>query len=226
MFLSHANVKAKGIELFFKCCLFFQCRNKNPESEFFFFSVFTLVFKISFLVQTRNSPLQTTFLNSQSTRVGGFSKGVVPPNPPPSSPQTRSEKPLSCNAEWTEKYKNEREERKSDCKTPTLFFFFFPQSDPSRLSTYIFFSHPSLPPSFIPSLPLLRRSCRGMPPSPPTSIVWGRARGQEERRGAGRANKGALLLPRWGLGEGRHQAGGVRVEGYRRSESVTEEVYH
>lgn len=80
-----------------------------------------------------------------------------------------------------------------------------------------------------------------MPPSPPTSIVRGRARGQEEREGGGGggldgweggrgANKGALLLPHWGFGEGRHQAGGRRggagVEAYRRGESVTEKVYH
>lgn len=126
--------------------------------------------------------------------------------------------------------------KKIDYKTPTLFSLLLLV----LLLLHIFLQ--SLPPSFLHSLPS----------SPPPAFLSrhasvpanqhrpGQGEGaRRERRGGGGldgweggrgANKGALLLPHWGFGEGRHQAGGRRggagVEAYRRGESVTEKVYH
>ena len=126
-----------------------------------------------------------------SAGVGGFSEGVVPPNPPPSTLQTCSEKPLSCTAEWTETRRNEGD-RMTEKKISIgpLLYFFSPKRPSIHPSSYTFFSSPS----FFPSLPLLRRSCRGMPLSPPTSIVQGRARGQEEGGGGKQRSTVAVSL--------------------------------
>lgn len=92
-----------------------------------------------------------TFCESQSTRVGSFSKGVVRPNPPQLPPSHKhTENPLSCNAEWTKKYRTGRKERKkdlkNDCKTLTLFL----PKGPLCLSSYIFsLSLPSTPQAFL-----------------------------------------------------------------------------
>ncbi|MEQ2250398.1 hypothetical protein ILYODFUR_000369 [Ilyodon furcidens] len=58
-----------------------------------------------------------------------------------------------------------------------------------------------------------------MPPSPPTSITQGRMRGQGEREGEEDRQRSTVVA----LFKGRHQTGGVRLEGCRRGESVTGE---
>lgn len=125
------------------------------------------------------------------------------------------------------KYRSEREEGGTDRLKKRVLEAFFSPPETTLQAPHLLHIFPPIPCSLPPSV------LRPLPSSPPAFLSRHAAvpanrhhPGQSEgaSRGGAGANKGALLLPRWGIWGGSARCV-VRVGGYRRSESVTEEVY-
>lgn len=183
--------KPKKYSCFLKC--FFQSRNKIKKIQsVFFLSSPSLLWCLKlapyFKPEIDLCKQLSSFFNLSFFFffLGRVNEGVVPSNPPTSSPKTHSEKPLSCNAEWTEKCRNERKDRKNGWEItvrPLLSLFFFQflplLSPPTYFSPIPPTLHPSFPPFLSSGVPV--EAC--LRPRQPASSGVGR--GGKKRGGGG-----------------------------------------